>query len=118
MISIWMVICIAAYYVNSQLQFQILAVVVGLVMGGIQSLSRSTYSKLLPETEDNTSFFSFYDVMEKIGLIIGPIVFGTTTALTGSMRNAVIPLFVFFIIGMVILLNLVKKIGWLKAIND
>ncbi|WP_339886677.1 MFS transporter [uncultured Flavobacterium sp.] len=107
--SIWIVICIYAYFVVSPVQFYITAGFVGLVMGGIQSLSRSTYSKLLPDTKDTTSFFSFYDVAEKIGIVIGMGIFATIDQISGSMRNAIVFLAVFFIIG-VFLLTKVQKI--------
>ena len=77
-------------------------------MGGIQSLSRSTYSKLLPDTDDNASYFSFYDVMEKLGMIIGTITFGVISQLTG-MRNSVLALIAFFVIGFILLLFVPKK---------
>src|SRR5690606_14376110 len=74
---LWAGICISAYYLNSELQFYGLAFMVGLLMGGIQSLSRSTYSKLLPqEMEDTTSFFSFYDITEKLAIVVGLFLFG------------------------------------------
>ena len=77
-------------------------------MGGIQALSRSTYSKLLPETEDNASYFSFYDVMEKMGMIIGTITFGLISQMTG-MRNSVLALISFFVIGFLLLLLVPEK---------
>jgi UMF1 family MFS transporter len=77
-------------------------------MGGIQSLSRSTYSKLLPETEDNASFFSFYDVCEKVGIVIGMLSFGAIEGITGGMRNSILALIVFFIAGFIILLTIPK----------
>jgi len=82
---------------------------VGFVMGGIQSLARSTYSKLLPETEDTTSFFSFYDVAEKIGIVIGMVIFASIDQITGSMRNAILFLFLFFLSGIVLLFRVPKK---------
>ena len=85
------------------MQFYIIAAIVGLVMGGIQSLSRSTYSKLMPITKDTTSFFSFYDVTEKIGIVIGMFSFGLIEELTGSMKNSVLVIMCFFITGFIIL---------------
>jgi UMF1 family MFS transporter len=76
---------------------------VGFVMGGIQSVSRSTYAKLMPETKDTTSFFSFYDVTEKVAIVIGMFSFGFIIELTGSQKNAVLGLCVFFIIGLILL---------------
>ncbi|WP_309608571.1 MFS transporter, partial [Flavobacterium sp.] len=79
------------------------------VMGGIQALARSTYSKFLPETEDTASFFSFYDVTEKIGIVIGMSIYGIIDQLTGSMRNAIVFLGLFFFVGLLLLLRVPKK---------
>lgn len=102
-VFIWIGVCIYAYYITTAMEFYITASVVGLVMGGIQSLSRSTYSKLMPETKDTASFFSFYDVSEKIAIVIGMFSFGFIEELTGSMRNSIIALIGFFAIGALIL---------------
>jgi MFS transporter, UMF1 family len=108
MIIIWVVICVAAFFVNSQNQFFALAFVVGLVMGGIQSLSRSTYSKLIPrDTEDNASYFSFYDVTYNISIVMGTLAFGLVEHFSGSMRNSALSLTVFFIIGFIVLRGVV-----------
>ncbi len=77
-------------------------------MGGIQSLSRSTFSKLIPETKDTTSFFSFYDVAEKIGIVIGMLIYGFIDQVTGSMRNAILFLVVFFAVGVLLLYRTLK----------
>ena len=106
---IWVAICVFAYFVISPIQFFATAAVVGLVMGGIQSLSRSTYAKFLPETTDTTSFFSFYDVSEKIGIVIGMAIFASVEVITGSMRNAILFLVVFFLIGLVLLFKVPEK---------
>jgi UMF1 family MFS transporter len=110
-ILFWVLLCIAAYFVpkHAIVQFYILGACVGFVMGGIQSLSRSTYSKLMPETKDTASFFSFYDVTEKVAVVIGMLSFGYITELTGSQRGSVLALAVFFIIGLVILYSALKK---------
>ncbi|MEP7256621.1 MAG: MFS transporter [Ferruginibacter sp.] len=110
-IFFWILICIAAYFVpkHAIVQFYILGACVGFVMGGIQSLSRSTYSKLMPETKDTASFFSFYDVTEKVAVVIGMFSFGYITELTGSQRGSVLALAVFFIIGLLILFTALKK---------
>lgn len=103
-VLIWIGICTGAYFVQTQEQFFGLAAVVGLVMGGIQSLSRSTYSKLIPATTtDTASYFSFYDVTEKISIVLGTLVYGLIEQLTGSMRNSVLGLLVLFIIGLALL---------------
>jgi UMF1 family MFS transporter len=103
MILIWILICGIAYIVTSKTEFYILAGAVGLVMGGIQSLSRSTYSKLIPEdTPDTASWFSFYDVLDKVSTMLGTFGFGIVQ-LTGGMRSAVLALAVFFVIGLLIL---------------
>jgi UMF1 family MFS transporter len=106
---IWMFLCIAAYFVWTPLQFYITAGFVGFVMGGVQALSRSTYSKFLPKTEDTTSYFSFYDITEKVGIVIGMVIYGSIDQLTGSMRNAILILFVFFLIGVVLLFRVPKQ---------
>lgn len=103
-VLIWIGICVAGYNVHSQTQFYILAAIVGLVMGGIQSMSRSTYSKLLPITQDTTSFFSFYDVTEKIAIVIGIFTFAYLEERTGNMRNSIMALGLFFVAGMMALL--------------
>ena len=106
--SVWIFICIGAFFVTEPIQFYIVAGIVGLVMGGIQSLSRSTFSKLMPETNDTTSFFSFYDVAEKIGIVIGMLLYGSINQITGSMRNAVLFLVLFFVIGVILLFRTLK----------
>ncbi|WP_115462992.1 MFS transporter [Winogradskyella aurantiaca] len=100
---IWMVLCVYAYFMYTPVQFYVAAGIVGLVMGGIQSLARSTYSKFLPKTEDTTSFFSFYDVAEKIGIVIGMLIYGFIDQITGSMRNSILFLVVFFVMGVLLL---------------
>ena len=107
--GIWAVLCVVAYYTRTPMQFYVVAGCVGMVMGGMQSLSRSTYSKLLPETQDTTSFFSFYDVTEKIGIVIGMVCFGLIDHLSGSMRNSILFFIVFFILGGIMLLRMPSK---------
>lgn len=109
-IVIWVAICIWGYFITSQTEFYILAACVGLVMGGIQSMSRSTYAKLLPETNDTTAFFSFYDVTEKLALTIGLFLFAYNEELTGSMRNSILVLMGFFILSLVSLLYTKKVV--------
>jgi UMF1 family MFS transporter len=106
---LWVVLCVYAYYMITPFDFYIGAAGVGLVMGGIQALSRSTYSKFLPETTDTTSFFSFYDVAEKIGIVIGTFMYGYIAQLTGSMRTSIIFLGIFFLAGMLLLIRVPKK---------
>jgi UMF1 family MFS transporter len=114
-IFIWIGICVGTYlYVDTPLSFYVDAAVVGLVMGGIQSLSRSTYSKLLPETEDHASYFSFYDVCEKVGIVIGMFLFGYIERITGGMRNSILALITFFVLGFILLLTIPKS----KAIES
>jgi UMF1 family MFS transporter len=109
-IIIWVGICSWGYFITSQTEFYILAACVGLVMGGIQSLSRSTYSKLIPPTTDTTSFFSFYDVTEKLALTLGLFLFAYNEELTGSMRNSILVLMVFFIISFLLVLHTRKAV--------
>jgi UMF1 family MFS transporter len=107
-IVIWIGLCLGVYYlVYEPWQFFIAAAVVGLVMGGIQSLSRSTYSKLLPETKDLTSYFSFYDLAEKIGLAVGTLTFGLIEGYL-NIRTSILALVIFFAIGFIILLFIPK----------
>ena len=108
-VIMWIGICIAGYNMQTQYHFYLIAVAVGLVMGGIQSLSRSTYSKLMPATRDTASFFSFYDVTEKVAIVIGLTAFGFIEELTGSMRNSVLSLMVFFTIGLFGLISALQK---------
>jgi UMF1 family MFS transporter len=103
-VLLWVGVCITGYFITTELHFYILASLVGLVMGGIQSLSRSTYSKLMPETKDTASFFSFYDVTEKLSIVIGLFSFGLIEGLTNNMRNSLLALIVFFVLGLVFLL--------------
>ena len=103
-VLLWIGVCVTGYFITTELHFYILASLVGLVMGGIQSLSRSTYSKLMPETKDTASFFSFYDVTEKLAIVIGLFSFGLIEGLTGSMRNSLLALIGFFVLGLLLLL--------------
>ncbi len=110
LISIWIGICIASYFVKNIIAFYELAFVVGLVMGGIQSLSRSTYSKLLNEIEDTSTYFSLYDVSEKMGIVIGTLTYGIIAQFLGGLRNASLALSIYFLIGFMLLLFLHLKI--------
>jgi MFS transporter, UMF1 family len=104
-VCIWILLCIAAYFTYTNIEFYLLAIGVGLVMGGIQSLSRSTYSKLLPPgTSDTASFFSLYDVMEKMSIVLGMFSFGFIESVFSSMRYSILALIVFFVTGFVLLL--------------
>jgi UMF1 family MFS transporter len=110
-VFIWIGCCIAAYFIHTEYEFYALAGVIGLIMGGIQALSRSTYSKFLPQdSPDHTSYFSFYDVTEKVALVFGMFSFGYIEELTGSMRNSVIALALFFVLGLVFLF-FVKRVA-------
>ncbi len=105
LVIIWIFICITAYYLpkGGIYEFYGIGAIVGFVMGGIQSLSRSTYSKLMPETKDTASFFSFYDVTEKIAAVLGIFSFGFITELSKTQRNSTLALAVFFVIGLLLL---------------
>ena len=104
----WVLLCSGAYFISLPIHFYIMAALVGLVMGGVQALSRSTYSKLLPETDDTASFFSFYDVAEKVGIVIGMCVYGVIDQFRGP-RFAIVFLALFFIAGVLLLLRVPKK---------
>jgi len=107
--AIWVAICLLSYWVFTSMQFYGIAILVGIVMGGIQTLSRSTYSAYLPETQDTTSFFSFYDVTEKIGIVIGMALYGLIDQFTNNMRNATVSLLIFFGTGMLLLFKVKRK---------
>ena len=105
MVIIWMAVCVYAFFLHTATQFYILGFIVGLVMGGIQSLSRASFAKLIPpNTKDHTSYFSFYDVLEKLSIVLGTLVYGLIEHLTGSMRNSTLALSSFFIIGLIFLI--------------
>lgn len=107
---VWVICCSYAYFfVYDAINFYILAAIVGFVMGGTQSLSRSTYSKFLPETKDTASFFSFYDITEKIGIVIGMVIFGYVEATSGDMRTSVVALISFFVLGFIALFFVPQK---------
>lgn len=101
MLIVWICVCVIAFIITDKTQFFGLAAIVGLMMGGIQSMARSTYALLLPrDTHDTASFFSFYDVMEKLSIVFGTAFFGILTQLTGDMRNGALLLVVFFGVGL------------------
>jgi len=104
-LSIWTLSCILAYQLEPQKpnQFFALACLIGTVMGGIQSLSRATYAKLIPGDHDNTSYFSFFEVTEKLAIVLGTFAWAMIDNVTGNMRNSILLLMVFFIIGICIL---------------
>ena len=120
-IAIWGLICFGAYLLDKNnpyidLQFYTLGALIGMVLGAIQSLSRSTYSKLLPDTEDHTTYFSFFDVTEKIAIVVGTFIFGIVGAVTNSMRNSIFILAIFFLLGYIVL-SFMKKIE-VKETNE
>lgn len=108
-VIIWIVVCFYAYTITGAAGFVAAAFVIGIVMGGSQSLARSTYSKMLPETTDHTSFFSFYDVTEKLATVAGTFSFGIIEAITGSMRYSVLAITLFFGIGLIFLVMLLMR---------
>ncbi|MNY36134.1 Vacuole effluxer Atg22 like protein [compost metagenome] len=108
-VVIWISICISAYFLTTEIQFYILAALVGLVMGGIQSLSRSTFSKLIPEgIQDTTAFFSFYDVTEKLAIVVGLFSFALIEQMTHNIRYSALSLSLFFVIGLLLLARLLR----------
>ena len=104
MLIIWIIICVSGYFLKEKVSFYILAGMLGFAMGGIQAISRSTYSKLIPtDSKDNASYFSFYDVTEKVAIVLGTFSYGLIEQLTGTMRNSMLFMATFFIIGFVLL---------------
>jgi UMF1 family MFS transporter len=108
-VFVWMFCCLGGYLIKTPEQFYGLAALVGFLMGGIQSMSRSTYAKLLPETKDHASYFSFFDVSEKIGLVIGVFLFGFIEGITHDMRQSILLLISLFVIGFLLLLRIKKS---------
>ena len=109
-VGIWVLICVSAYFLRYEWQFYVLAVMVGALMGGIQSLSRSTYSKFLPkDIIDTASFFSFYDVTEKVAIVFGLFSFAIIEQVTDNIRNSALFLSLFFILGFIFLLRMIRK---------
>lgn len=110
MLIIWIVICVGAFFTHGKMLFYFLAALVGMVMGGIQAISRSTYSKMLEDKEnDTTSYFSFYDVLYKIAIVVGTFLFGIVDNITGNMRYSVLVLAGFFIMGLLVLNTINSK---------
>ena len=107
-VSIWIVICMGAFFIKTPVEFYLLASSVGLVMGGVQAIARSTYSKFLPETTDHASYFSFFDVTEKIGIVLGTLFFGLMEFWTGSIRYSVASVAFFFVFGLIFLMFVPK----------
>lgn len=114
-VSVWVFVCIGAYYIRGAVDFYVLAVIVGFVMGGVQALSRSTYSKLIPkDSKDHASYFSFYDVVDKVAVSLGSFLFAIIRVITGEMRLSIISLGIFFLIGIFFLF----KIRNMKTMQD
>ena len=106
-VCIWALICIITFQVvHTVNEFYCVAAVVGLVMGGIQSLSRSTYSKMLPDAEEHSGYFSFYDIAEKLSIVLGMVTFGVITQLSSNMRTPILSLIIFFVVGLLLLFRL------------
>ncbi len=117
-VAFWSLICFAGYFVYDKWSFIALAVGVGMVMGGIQALSRSTYAKLLPkETEDLASFFSFYDVAEKLATVLGTLTFGVLVEITGGMRTSLLALVTYFVIGFIFMFLLRKLVKGMPGVE-
>ena len=110
-VIVWIGICIGGYFIQSQFHFYTIAFFIGLVMGGIQSLSRSTFAKMMPKTENNAGYFSFYDVCEKLAMMCGLVLFGYLENWTGSMRNSIIALGIWFTIGLFFLIRVQRMKG-------
>jgi MFS transporter, UMF1 family len=109
-IFVWMLVPIFAYFTTKDTQFYVIAGLVGLVMGGVQSLSRSTYAKLLPDnSEDNAKYFGMYDILEKMATSLGTFLFGFVAQQTGSLRSSLLFLIVVFVIGFLLLMRIPSK---------
>jgi len=108
-VALWIGLCVFAFFIKTPNEFYTMAAGVGLVMGGVQAIARSTYSKFLPPTTDNASYFSFYDVTEKIGIVFGTFFFGFMEYITESLKASVISVTAFFVIGFILLFFVPKK---------
>ncbi|MGV3611232.1 MAG: MFS transporter [Fluviicola sp.] len=108
-VLVWIGVCAMAFLITTEVQFYILASIVGLVMGGVQAIARSTYSKFLPQTEDHASYFSFYDVTEKIGIVCGTLFFGIMEIAMDNIRYSVLSVAFFFIVGLIMLFRVPKN---------
>ena len=109
LVAFWTLTCLGVYYIANQNQFYVAAFAVGIVMGGVQSLSRSTYAKLLPENiPDTASYFSFYDATEKLSIVVGLTVFAVVEDYTHEMRDSALALDVFFAIGLILMFGLLS----------
>lgn len=117
-VGIWILICVWAYFIQTPSEFFAIAVLVGLVMGGIQSLSRAAFSMIMPPTRDTASFFSFYDVCEKLSIVLGMFSFGFIESLTGSMRHSIIALTFYFALGALFLYIAMKKARPMAGIQN
>jgi UMF1 family MFS transporter len=107
---VWIAVCVAAFKITSEAEFYMLAFVIGVVMGGIQSLSRATYSKLIPnDTIDHTSYFSFYDVTYNVSIVVGVFSYGLIDHLTGDMRYSALFLAFYFVTGVIMLLQIKSR---------
>jgi UMF1 family MFS transporter len=100
---IWALLCIGGYFITEPIEFYIAAAFVGLIMGGIQALSRSTFSKMIPETDNTTSYFSFFDVSQKISIVFGMTLFAFVDQITGSMRTSILVFVFIFLTGALLL---------------
>jgi UMF1 family MFS transporter len=108
-VGIWIVICCCAFFIHKPIEFYFLAAAVGLVMGGVQAIARSTYSKFLPETTDHASYFSFYDATEKIGIVFGTAFFAITEFLFDNIRYSIFSVGAFFLLGFIFLFFIPKE---------
>lgn len=107
--AIWVGVCLMAWSIHLTNEFYVLAAIVGSVMGGCQSLSRSTYAKFLPPTKDTASFFSFYDVSYYLGTVLGTFAYGLVYQITGDLRDTIVAIGGFFVLGLVLLLRVPKE---------
>ena len=107
-IASWSIICGYAYFITTPIQFYLIAGFVGFLMGGTQTIARAPYSLFIPETKDTTSFFSFYDVTEKIGIVIGMVLYGLAAQITGNIRFSILIFMFFFHLGAILLLRVPK----------
>ena len=104
-IAVYIGICVWGYSMDSEADFYLLASVVGLVMGGIQALSRSLYARLIP-VDQSAEFFGFYNMLGKFAAVLGPMMMGVASVLSGSARFSILAIILLFAAGAMLLYRL------------
>ena len=107
-IGAYAVIAVIGFFMTDVSQFYILACCIGLFQGGIQALSRSYYTRLIPK-ENTSEFYGFFNMLGKFAAIIGPFLVGIVTLITGEQRYGIVSLVILFVLGFVLLRRVDEK---------